>query len=169
MVEAYLEVLELTYFEVQEAFKGLADAHVWQRPADGLLSVGELAGHIAYWEAVRLAGDGRQNTPLDQQTSMVSSPLIDGRFCYYPMTLAHLPSEAQRAMTAEQVCRELLRVHEEGVAHFKALSPDLDSAAPGSPQFTYREYLKYASFHVAYHTGQIYTARHLLGEETPDN
>ena len=32
-------------------------------------------------------------------------------------------------MTAEQVCGELLRVHEEAVAHFKALNPDLDRAS----------------------------------------
>ena len=54
--EKYLEVLELGYFEVQFAFEGLADENVWKRPAAGLISVGELAGHIAYWEAVRLAG-----------------------------------------------------------------------------------------------------------------
>ena len=58
MMEAYLKVLELGYFEVKEAFEGLADENVWKRPAEGLLSVGELAGHIAYWEAVRLAGEG---------------------------------------------------------------------------------------------------------------
>jgi uncharacterized damage-inducible protein DinB len=55
------------------------------------------------------------------------------------------------------------------VAHFRALGPDPDSPAPGFGGFTYREALKYASFHVSYHTGQIYTARHLLGEQTPDN
>ena len=29
--------------------------------------------------------------------------------------------------------------------------------------------LTYAAIHVAYHVGQIYTVRHLLGETTPDN
>jgi uncharacterized damage-inducible protein DinB len=73
-------------------------------------------------------------------------------------------------MTAEQVYRELLRVHEEAVAHFKALNPDLQSSAPGwPPNYTYDEFLKYAVFHVSYHTGQMFSVRHLLGEETPDN
>ena len=58
MVEACLKLLELGYFEVKCAFEGLADENVWKRPAPGLLSVGELAGHHAFWEAVRLAGDG---------------------------------------------------------------------------------------------------------------
>jgi len=56
MLEAYLEVLEEGYYEVKVAFEGLADENLWKRPAVGLLSVGELAGHIAYWEAVKLAG-----------------------------------------------------------------------------------------------------------------
>ena len=54
MVEAYLGVLELGYYELKIAFEGLADENVWKRPAAGLLSVGELAGHISYWLAVRL-------------------------------------------------------------------------------------------------------------------
>jgi uncharacterized damage-inducible protein DinB len=169
MVEAYLGCLDLAYFEVTEAFKGLRDENVWKRPAAGLLSVGELAGHIAHWEAVRLAGEGGQPWP-DLAKCRVSSPLIDPRFRYYPLTLANPPSEQQLAMTAEQVCRELLRVHEEAVAHFRALNPDLESTPPGwRPPWTYGESLKYMVFHISYHTGQIYSVRHLLGEEPPDN
>lgn len=170
MVEACLRALELGYFEVKFAFEGLADENVWKRPAEGLLSVGELAGHIAYWEAVRLAGEGGEQPEPDLVKCRVSSPLIDRRFGYYPTTLATPPSEQHLAMTAEQVCRELLRVHEEAVAHFKAMNPDLESTAPGwPPNYTYGEFLKYAGFHVGYHTGQMFSVRHLLGEETPDN
>src|SRR5437667_7825256 len=162
MLDTYLKLLEQDYFELGEAFKGLADENVWKRPAEGLLSVGELAGHIAYWEAVRLAGEGE-----DPEKCRVSSPLVDDRFRYHPATIATPPSEKHLAMSAEQVCSELLRVHEESVAHFKALSPDLKTRIPGCPTgFTYDEYLKYAALHIAYHTGQMYAARHLLGEET---
>ena len=178
MLEAYLEVLELGFFEVTEAFRGLADENVWKRPAEGLLSVGELAGHIAYWEAVRLAGEGGEREPgangvalkPDLAKCRVSSPLIDSRFGYYPTTIASPPSEEHLAMSAEQVCNELVRVHAEATVHFKALNPDLESSAPGwSPGNKYGDFLKYLVFHVAYHTGQMYSARHLLGEETPDN
>jgi hypothetical protein len=178
MTEAYLEVLEEGYFEVQEAFKGLADENVWKRPAEGLLSVGEMAGHIAYWEAVRLAGEGGEANPEANGVSLmpdlakcrVSSLLVDHRFGYHPTTIATPPSAEHLAMTAEQVCSELVRVHNESVAYFKALDPDLNSCAPGwSAHWTYRAFLTYAAFHVAYHTGQIYSARHLLGETPPDN
>jgi hypothetical protein len=100
----------------------------------------------------------------------VSSPLIDQQFAYYPTTLAASPSGQHRAMTAQQVWGEMARVHEESVAHFKALNPDLQSTVPGwPPGYTYGEFLRYAAFRVAYHAGQMYSARHLLGEGTPDN
>jgi len=165
MVEACLKLVEQGYYEMKFAFEGLADENVWKRPAEGLLSVGELAGHIAYWEAVRLAGEGE-----DLAKCRVSSPLVDNRFGYYPTTIATPPSETHLAMAAEQVCQELLRVHEEAMAHFRALNPDLDTRIPGCPTgFTYGGYLQYAAFHIAYHTGQMYSVRHLLGEQPPDN
>ncbi len=169
MLEDNLAVLELGYFEVGEAFKGLADENVWKRPAPGLLSVGELAGHIAYWEAVRFAYEGESGeTRPDLAKCTVKSLLVDDRFRYYPSTLDTAPSSEQLALTAEQVSQELNRVHQESVAHLRKLNPDLATKAPWWHS-NYIEYLKYASFHVAYHTGQMYTVRHLLGEKTPDN
>jgi hypothetical protein len=165
VLDTYLEALSLCYFEVTEAFKGLDDGHVWIRPAPGLLSVGELAGHIAYWEAIRFAGDGASR---DLSTCKVSSPLLDQRFAYYPTTLATPPSEEHLAMTADQVCKELLRVHQEAMAHLKAHNPDLESKAPHWHS-SYADLLRYVAFHIAYHTGQMYSVRHLLGEQTPDN
>lgn len=171
MPELYLSALDVAYFEVTEAFRGMADENVWKRPAPGLLSVGELAAHHVYWEAVRLAGAGSDafGKP-DLATCPVHSVLIDSRFSYYPVTLANPPSEAHLAMNAEHLCTEMLRLHEEAVAHFRGLNPDLDITPPGwPPEWTYRKFLQYLSFHLAYHTGQMYTVRHLLGEETPDN
>jgi hypothetical protein len=169
MIETYLAFLDESYYEVKFAFEGLEDEHVWRRPGDGLLSVGELAGHMAYWEAVKFAGEGGQPEP-DLAKCRVSSPLVDPRFRYYPTTLANVPSDKHLAMTAEDVCAELLRVHYESIACFRSLNPDLDTSVPGwPPNYTYRAFLTYAAFHVAYHTGQMYSVRHLLGEQTPDN
>ncbi|MDX1934698.1 MAG: DinB family protein [Capsulimonadales bacterium] len=168
MVDVYWEALDLAYYEVNFAFEGLSDENVRKRPTPDLLSIGELAGHIAYWEAVRLAGDPDGVQP-DPARCRVKSPLIDRRFAYYPQTLSQPPSDTLRTMTAEQVRAELLRVHEESVRDFRERNPDLDAIAPGSSNFTFRDYLKYAHFHVAYHTGQMYTVRHLLGDQTTDN
>ena len=63
MLEPYLRLVDQGFYEVKFAFAGLADDNVRRRPAEGLLSVGELTGHIAYWQAVRLAGAGGVETP----------------------------------------------------------------------------------------------------------
>lgn len=128
-----------------------------------------MAGHIAYWEAVKLAGEGEESEP-DLANCRVSSLLVDRRFRYLPTTIAAPPSEEHLAMRAEQVCAELVRVHNESIAYFKSLNADLDGSPPGwPPNWTYRAILMYAAFHVAYHTGQMYSVRHLLGETTTDN
>ncbi len=171
MGEAYLEILEVGYYEATIAFDGLADENVWKRPAEGLLSVGELAGHIVYWEAMRFAGEGTNGTAQPNPAKCrISSPLVDQIFEYYPANIATRPSERQLAMTAVEVCAEFLRVHEESIAYFKSLYADLETDAPGYPQgYNYREFLTYAAFHVAYHAGQMYSIRHLLGDTTTDN
>jgi hypothetical protein len=171
MLKSYLRSLDLCFFEVTEAFKGLADEHVWERPSDKLLSVGELAGHVAYWEAVRFAGSSEDGcSSRDLSNCKITSPLLDPRFAYYSTTLLTTPSVEHLAMTADQVCGELLRIHAEAMALLQARNPDLTTRAPyWSADSNYGDLLNYVAFHVAYHTGQMYTVRHLLGETTPDN
>jgi len=98
----------------------------------------------------------------------LSSPLLDARFGYYTSNIETSPTDEQRAMSAEQVFSELTRIHREATEFLKLRVTDLEAKAPywGS---TYEELLKYMPFHAAYHTGQIYSVRHLLGETTPDN
>jgi hypothetical protein len=174
MLETYLKLLDLDFFELGEAFKGLKDENVWRRPAEGLLSVGEIAGHITYWHCLRLAGDGGFSVPdmeSEWPESPISSPLINNRFRYFNPSISLSPSAEHKAMTAQQVYDEVIRVHKETIRIFKEQNKDLASVVPNSdwPEFTYEEALKYQVFHIAYHTGQIYSARHLLGEETVDN
>ena len=163
-----IETIELGYFEIGEAFKGLQDENVWKRPAEGLLSIGEIAGHIAFWEANKFAGEGSDgNFKPDVSKCKIQSPLVDVRFDYYPH---NLPGEIHLDMTAEQVHSELVRVHKEAMASLEERNPGPDETVTNYPKpCTYAEFLKYATFHIAYHTGQIYSARHLLGETPPDN
>ena len=165
MFEASLKLLDLGYYEVQFALEGLADENVWKRPLPQLLSVGELAGHIAYGEAYRLL-----NKADDREQYRISSPLIDSRFNYYPSTIEVSPTDEHLAMTASQVYTDLIRIHQAAMDDFKALNPEPDTRIPSCRTgFTYDQFLEYAVFHIAYHTGQMYSVRHLLGEETPDN
>jgi hypothetical protein len=165
MFEAEVKQLELSVFELQFAFEGLAHENVWKRAAPHLLSIGELAGHCAYWQAVRLAGDGD-----DPGQCRIKSPLVDRRFRYYPADAAEPLSPQLLAMTAADVHTELLRVHGEAMAALRQRAPYPEDPIPGCPAgFTYGAYLAYAGFHLAYHIGQMYTVRHLLGDATPDN
>lgn len=174
MIDLYLDQLELAYFEASVAFENLKDEHVWARPAERLVSIGELAGHIAVWQALRFAGEGDEQGNPVPDTCHVSSPLISRRFAYHPMSMETPPSEEHRAMGAADVWNELKRVHEESVAVLKSRPLDLDAPPPGwdkggSTGGTLREMLKYQIFHVGYHVGQIYSARFLLGDSPPDN
>lgn len=169
VLETYLDLLDLCYFEVTEAFGGLADENLWKRPAPALLSVGELAAHIAYGEALRFSGENSDGSAdRDMIKCKVKSPILDVRFRYYTTTVDTAPTPEQLALGATTVLSELTRVHDESMVHLKERNPDLDSPAP-EWHGSYRELLKYLVFHASYHIGQMYSVRHLLGDETPNN
>jgi uncharacterized damage-inducible protein DinB len=67
----------------------------------------------------------------------------------------------------EQVIKEVARVHAETKAALAEI--DKDAPYPGWPSATWEAIIQYQIFHVAYHTGQVYSVRHLLGHETEDN
>lgn len=118
-----------------------------------LLSVGELAGHIAFHEASMASG------------GTVDSPLVDRRFNYYE---EHARHPVRLDLTVQQVLQELERVHlaaKEGVAQVH----DFEAIVPWRDDLTWYQVLQYGTFHVAYHCGQAYSVRHLLGHETTDN
>ncbi len=165
MFECSLKLLKLAVFEMQFAFEGLSHENLWKRPAPQLLSVGEIAGHIAYWEAVRLAGDGE-----DLSKCSIQSPLVHNVFRYHTSSVNTEPEEVHLAMTPSEVYQEYLRVHQECLANLERLNPSPDAKIGGDPSgFTYGDFLEYLVFHVSYHTGQMYSVRHLLGDTTPDN
>ena len=168
-MEEYLSVLDMGYFEASCAFEGLKDENVWRRPASGLMSVGEIAGHVAYWQAVQLAGENGDPLP-DPSRCQVASPLIDRAYAV-PSSAVLLPLAQQNLhMTTSQVWDELSRVHQQSVAYLRELNPNPMSQAPTwSPKHTYGWLVEYAAFHVAYHVGQIVTVRQLLGDPAPEN
>jgi uncharacterized damage-inducible protein DinB len=154
------------FWELSEAFRGLPDEDVWRRPHDRLLSIGEVAGHIVYSEAVRLTGPGADLHP-DLAAVPVKSPLIIAAFSYYPRSVE---SPIQLNLTALEVAAEVQRVHQEVKAHVLEIERDSEDPLPRyGGMSTWGANLRYMVFHVAYHTGQIYSARHFLGHETPDN
>jgi hypothetical protein len=66
----------------------------------------------------------------------------------------------------DQVLQEVTRVHEAA----KAFVAEKGKDEPYPGQWgTWGYLVQYQAFHVAYHTGQVYSVRHLMGHVTEDN
>ncbi|HTQ11102.1 MAG TPA: DinB family protein [Fimbriimonadaceae bacterium] len=140
---------------------GISEEDLWKRPHPRLLSVGELAGHLAYWQAVWITGGGDASPDLTRLP--VRSPLVDEAFRYYTTQVDH---PFRLDLNAEQVLAEVQRIHE--IAKAAAEGKGKDDPYPGQWR-TWGNLVQYQAFHVAYHTGQAYSVRHLLGHDTEDN
>lgn len=163
-LDLLVKAWDSAHWEFSLVFEGLSDEDVWMRADPRLLSVGELAGHIAFWEAVGFlpAAAGGE---VDVAKFAIKSPLVDRGFRYYTSS-ADQP--VKLAISSAEVLSELKRIHEEAKIEFLKDSPDSDAPTPGG-KMTYGQVLEYRAFHVAYHCGQAYTVRHLLGHTTTDN
>lgn len=156
-----IEALDEAHREFAIALGDFPDEDLWKRPHPRLLSVGELAGHVAYGEAVWVFGDGSHKPDLEALS--IQSPLVDDGFRYY-LSSVELPFQV--ALNAKEVLAEVARIH----AAARAVIVGLGKDDPYTGQWgTWGYLVQYQAFHVAYHTGQIYSVRHLLGHEPEDN
>jgi hypothetical protein len=152
-IDSLIDALDEAQWEFTLVFEGLSDEDLWRRPHPKLLSVGELAGHVASCESV-FAGQDK-----------AESPLIDERFSYYTH---QVDDPVVLDLNVAGVLEELKRVHVAAKAGFQGVT-DYDSEAPWGQGATWYQALKYQVFHVAYHCGQAYSVRHLMGHTTTDN
>ncbi len=151
--EEALTPIDSAIWEMSEAFDGLQDADVWVRPNPRLLSIGELAAHVAY-------GEIRWMHPE------LESPFNREDVGYY---FHSVNKPLGLPMSAKEVYDEVKRVHEACRQHILETRPDLKATLPQREDWTWGYTLQYMAFHVAYHTGQMYSVRHLMGHETADN
>lgn len=156
-----IEAWDEAHREFNIALEGLADEDVWKRAHPRLLSVGELAGHIAYWQAVGAQNAG--NTSRDLTGLAIESPLLNEAFRYYT---SNADQPTQLDIGTAQVLAEVQRIRDRA----KAVVGDKAKEDPYPGNWgTWGNFVQYQAFHVAYHTGQIYSVRHMLGHETEDN
>jgi uncharacterized damage-inducible protein DinB len=158
---ALMEAWDEAHWEFTLAFEGLSDEDLWRRPHAGLLSIGELAGHVAYWQAVWTLGAGEDKPDLAKLP--LQSPLVDHAFRYYTTNIKHPFSGGVGVAT---VLEELKRVHDAAKAALKGKSNDDPHPAHWG---TWGKLIQYQVFHVAYHCGQAFSVRHLMGHTTNDN
>ncbi len=150
-----------SYRELEIALEGIPDTEVWVRPHPRLLSVGEVVGHIAYGHASWVLCP-RKDRP-DAGDFPFQSPILSQEFRYY---LTSVESRVSLDLSATQLWHEILRIREASEVVLAGLEYD----SPYAGQWrTWGSCVQYQVFHVAYHTGQIYSVRHLLGHETEDN
>ncbi|MBS1718900.1 MAG: DinB family protein [Armatimonadetes bacterium] len=153
-LERAVKAIDSDIFELGEAFEGLQDADVWTRPHPRLLSIGELACHMAYGEAKSFLSDH------------TISPIITDQASYYKKTV---DAPFQLDLGAADLLAEVKKVHEACKASIEAANPALEDKSPYRQGWTWGYVLEYMAFHFAYHTGQMYSVRHLMGHETADN
>ncbi|MDI9639431.1 DinB family protein [Kamptonema cortianum] len=149
-----IKALDTAHWEMGEAFKGLPDSDVWKRPHPRLLSIGEIAAHVAYWEGKSFIG------------SEFESPLAIEGSQYYPLVIEN---PITLKMGADDVYAELKRVHEASRSAFLAQPHNLEEPCPNREGWTWGMLVEYQVFHLAYHTGQMYSVRYLLGHDPVDN
>lgn len=147
------------YWEFSLVFEELNDADLWVRPHANLLSIGEIACHVAYWlvtYANKFNTDGLLTSPLAIQST-----------CYY---LHNVGTPVQVDMGVQEVSAEVERIQKAAKSVFLAASPERDEPlAFDGPGRTFGEFADYMVFHVAYHTGQAFSVRHLMDHKTNDN
>lgn len=152
-IKALVDAWDNAHWEFTLVFEGLSDADLWKRPHPNLLSIGELAGHIAYNESYFAEG------------GMVDSPLADKRFSYY---LNQVGSPIKLDLSVGDVLEEIKKVHEAAKAGIAKVE-NFDAIVPWRDDLSWYYSLEYSVFHVAYHCGQAYSVRHLMGHDTTDN
>lgn len=156
-----IEAWDEGHREFAIALENLPDQDLWKRAHPRLLSVGELTGHVAYWQGVWILGEG--NDRPEMADLPIQSPLLDHAFRYYTSTVE---SAFSLELGTAEVLEELVRVHRAAKAF--VFEKEKDEPCPGQ-WGTWGNIIQYQAFHVAYHTGQVYSVRHMLGHETEDN
>jgi len=151
--EEALAPMDLAIWEMSEAFDGMPAADMWVRPHPRLLSVGELAVHVAFGEIRWLHPE-------------LESPLNEPRAGYY---LDSVDDPLELPLGPTELYDEVKRVHEVCRARILEMQPDFSAKLPNRDDWAWGDTLQYMAFHIAYHTGQMYSARHLMGHETANN
>ena len=158
-LDSQSQAWDSAFWEFSLVFEELNDADLWVRPHANLLSIGEIACHIVYcltMYANKLAAD-----------PMLASPLSVKDASYY---LHNVGSPIQLKMSVSAVLQEVERVQMAAKAVFLASTAERDEPlAFDGPGETFGQFADYMVFHIAYHTGQAFSVRHLMGHKTNDN
>ena len=166
-VSHLIEAWHWMYFETDLVFGGLSESNIHKRPGPGLLAVSEHAVHVARSEA-SIIDRFLFGRPQEEWADCLFRKKEFG----WPPTMLESPVDPELVkMSVREVEAEYLKQHNRCYELAKTLK------LPADHTFTddwdrcvnVRDRLRIAAYHVGYHAGQIYSARHMLGEDTPEN
>ena len=166
-VSHLIEAWHWMYFETDLLFEGLAEENLHRRPNANLLAISEHLAHVARSEASIV-----NRYLFGQQPDQWADCLFRKAEFGWPPTMLERPvDEVLSQMSVEDVMQEYLRQHERcyQLAVTLALPADTVFDDEWDRCRTVRDRLRIAAYHVAYHAGQVYSVRHALGEDTPEN
>lgn len=158
-MDSQSQAWDAAHWEFSLVFEDLADGDLWRRAHPNLLSIGEIVCHMVYWQT-NYASKLSPGLGID-------SPLRRDEARYY---LTSVDQPLVLPLSVSEVAQEFDRVQKAVKETF--LQIDLGRDAPltvEGPGRTFGEFADYMVFHVAYHTGQAFSVRHLMGHKTNDN
>lgn len=166
-VSHLIEAWHWMYFETDLVLGGILPENLHRRPSANLLSISEHLAHVARSEGSIFCRYLLGQSDAQWQTSLLTKDVFG-----WPPTMLESPADEDLArLSLEELKAEYLHLHERCYESAKEMK------LAANHQFhdewdritTVRDRLRIAAYHVAYHCGQIYSTRHLLGEETPEN
>lgn len=113
-----------------------------------------------------MATEPAPNPETDLSQIPIKSPLVDPVFRYYT---TRVESPVTLNLGAAEVIAEFKRVHDEARAAVTRVERNPADPMPGKEEWTWGSSLRYRVFHTAYHCGQAFSVRHLMGHTTTDN
>ncbi len=167
-VATLIRAWDWSFVDLDMAFEGLSLDTLHHRPNQNTISIAEIAAHTVYSEASiilrYLLGVPKEDWG---DHLMLRDP-----YGWPPTILEHPPKPELLAMNPQEVKQSWRDQHQRILTALDGYDkgPDhrfQDEWSEAAPDVETR--LRFAAYHVAYHIGQIYTIRHILGEDTPDN
>ena len=158
-LETQSSAWDAAHWEFSLVFEDLNDEDLWCRADSRLLSVGEIVSHMVYsllTYASKLKPEFSSESPLKRDEARYYLNTVDRPFAL-DMTVAEIASEFERVHKA---------VKEVFMQDSHSREDKLTFEGPGR---TFGEFADYMVFHAAYHTGQAFSVRHLMGHKTNDN
>lgn len=162
-----IEAWHWMYFETDLVLGGIRPENVHRRPGPGLLSISEHLAHVA-----RSEGSIIRRFLLGEDGGAWQTSVLTRSVFGWPPTMLESPVDRDLSgMSLKDLTDEYLLLHQRcyEAAQTLTLPAQHTFVDDWDRVVTVRDRLRIAAYHVAYHCGQIYSARHLLGEDTPEN